>query len=159
MTGRLTGRGVLIWLFGFFGVIFAMNIYFIVASSQTFRGEDERKPYLQGVEFNQTLARRAEQQALGWEATISATRLADGHVRIEIMTRDRNGRAVAEAGLAAELRHPTDANRDRLIHLSPAGPGQYRVELVGVSPGIWDVQVHSIGEHKPFEADRRIWVR
>ncbi|HEY1878254.1 MAG TPA: FixH family protein, partial [Rhizomicrobium sp.] len=66
MTGRLTGRGVLIWLFGFFAVIFAMNIYFIMVSSRTFRGEDEQKPYLQGVEFNQTLARRAEQESLGW---------------------------------------------------------------------------------------------
>ncbi len=32
MTGMLTGRGVLIWLFGFFGVIFAMNAYFIMVS-------------------------------------------------------------------------------------------------------------------------------
>lgn len=110
MTERLTGRGVLIWLFGFFGVIFATNAYFIMVSTQTFRGEDEQKPYLQGVEYNQTLALRAEQAALGWKATITAIRLANGNVRVEVRIRDRNGNAVAEVGLAGALRHPADEN-------------------------------------------------
>ena len=108
MTGHLTGRGVLIWLFGFFGVIFATNAYFIMVSTRTFRGEDEQKPYLQGVEYNQTLARHAEQAALGWQAAITAARLPGGHVRIEIRMCDRAGKPVAETGLAGELRHPAD---------------------------------------------------
>jgi nitrogen fixation protein FixH len=159
MTGRLTGRGVLIWLFSFFAVIFAMNTYFIMVSSRTFRGEDEQKPYLQGVEFNQTLARRGEQQVLGWKATITAVRLADGHVRIEVTTRDRNGKAVVQSGMSGELRHPADENRDRVLHLTTAAPGTYRAELTGVSPGVWDVQVHSTVGQAPFEAVRRVWVR
>src|SRR5579871_6141866 len=129
MTRGLTGRGVLIWLSGFFAIIFAMNSYFIIVSSRTFRGEDEQKPYLQGVEYNNTLTRRAKQQALGWKTTITATRLPDGHLGIEIMTRDKDGRAVAQAGLAGELRHPTDENRDRVLHLSSIAPGLYRAEL------------------------------
>ena len=159
MTGKLTGRGVLKWLFAFFGVIFAMNVYFIMVSSRTFRGEDEQKPYLQGVEFNQTLARRGEQEVLGWKATITASRLADGHVRIEVTTRDRNGKAVNETGMSGELRHPADENRDRVLQLNPEAPGTYRAELTGVSPGVWDVLVHSTGNHAPFEAVRRVWVR
>lgn len=159
MTGMLTGRGVLIWLFGFFGVIFAMNTYFIVVSSRTFRGEDEQKPYLQGVEFNQTLARRAEQTALGWKATITTTRLVRGDVRIEIQIRDRGGRPVAETGLTGELRHPADENRDRSLRFARTAPGIYQGDLAGVSPGVWDVQVWSRDEHTPFEAERRLWVR
>ena len=157
LTAKLTGRGVLIWLFAFFGIIFAMNSYFIIVSLRTFRGEDEQKPYLQGISFNQTLARRAEQQALGWKATITAKRLADGHVRIEITTRDRNGSAVEAPGLAGELRHPSDENRDQVFQLNAAAPGLYRAELTGVPAGIWDVLVHSSGA--PFDAGRRIWVR
>lgn len=159
MTERLTGRGVLIWLFGFFGVIFATNAYFIMVSTQTFRGEDEQKPYLQGVEYNQTLALRAEQAALGWKATITAIRLANGNVRVEVRIRDRNGNAVAEVGLAGALRHPADENRDRVFHLTKAAPGMYQAELSDVSPGGWDVLVHSAGEQTPFEASRRLWVR
>jgi nitrogen fixation protein FixH len=159
MTGRLTGRGVLIWLFGFFGIIFAINTYFIMVSSRTFRGEDEQKPYLQGVEFNQTLVRRSEQHVLGWRASITAIRLADGHVRIEVTTRDRNGKAVVQSGMSGELRHPADENRDRVLRLNPAAPGTYRAELTGVSPGVWDVLIHSTRGQAPFEAVRRVWVR
>jgi len=159
MTGKLTGRGVLLWLCGFFGVIFAMNLYFIMVSSRTFRGEDEQKPYLQGMAFNQTLARRAEQQALGWKAVITATRLGDGHVRIEITARDRTGRPVNDVALGGELRHPSDENRDRTLHLTQVTPGIYQAELPGISSGVWDVLVHSIDEHVPFDAERRVWVR
>ena len=58
---KLTGRGVLLILAGFFGVIILTNAIFITAAVRTFRGEDEAKPYLQGVEYNRTLVRRAEQ--------------------------------------------------------------------------------------------------
>lgn len=159
MTGHLTGRGVLVWLFTFFGVIIAMNSYFIIVSSRTFRGEDEQKPYLQGMKYNQTLARHAEQAALGWTAAVTATRLGDGDVRIEIRLRDRAGNPVKEPGLAGELRHPADENRDRMLRLTEAGPGTYQAQLSHVSPGAWDVLVHSSNERTPFDAERRLWVR
>jgi nitrogen fixation protein FixH len=159
MNGHLTGRGVLIWLFAFFGVILAVNSYFITVSTSTFRGEDEQKPYLQGVEYNQTLARHAAQAALGWQAAITATRLPGGDVRVEIQMRDTAGKPVAEPGLAGELRHPSDENRDRDLHLAQTAPGLYEARLSGVSPGVWDVMIHSSSERTPFDAERRLWVR
>ena len=51
MTPKLTGRGVLLLVAGFFGVIIATNVIFITAALRTFRGEDEAKPYLQGVDL------------------------------------------------------------------------------------------------------------
>lgn len=159
MTMHLTGRGVLIWLFGFFGVIIAMNAYFITVSSRTFRGEDEQKPYLQGVEYNQTLARHAEQTALGWTAAITAARLPGGDVRIEIQMRDKAGKPVSGGALAGELRHPADENRDRVLHLVQTEPGIYQARLSQVSPGMWDVLVHASSAQSPFDAERRLWVR
>lgn len=159
MTDRLTGRGVLLWLFIFFGVIIAVNSYFIVIASRTFSGEDEDKPYLQGVEFNHILARHAEQAALGWKAAISATRLSSGVVSVEIRMRDRTGNPVAWTGLVGELRHPSDENRDRALRWTQTGPGTYQARLSGVAPGIWDVLVHSVNDQTPFDAERRLWVR
>ena len=158
MTKHLTGRSVLVWLIGFFGVIIAMNAYFITVSTRTFRGEDEQKPYLQGVEYNQTLVRHARQAALGWTAAITATRLANGDVRIEIQLRDRQGHPLTDPGLSGQLRHPADENRDRMLHLSLAAPGLYRARLAHISPGAWGVLLHSGGD-RPFDAERRIWVR
>ena len=159
MNAHLTGRGVLVWLFGFFGIIIAMNSYFIMVSSRTFRGEDEQKPYLQGVEYNQTLARHAGQAALGWTAAITATRLPGGDVRIQIQMRDRAGNPVNGSALLGELRHPSDENRDRALRLAQAGPGMYQMRLSRVSPGVWDVLVHASGGAAPFDAERRLWVR
>src|SRR5215471_336287 len=106
----LTGRGVLVWLAGFFAIIIATNAVFITEAVKTFRGEDEQKPYLQGVEYNQTLAHRAEQKRLGWHATIDAQRSPDGKVEILVMLSHPDGSPETGARLDGELRHPADEN-------------------------------------------------
>lgn len=158
MTATLTGRGVLLWLCAFFGVIFATNILFITLSISTFRGEDEQKPYLQGIEYNQTLARRAEQSELGWRAALSASRGKGGEVVVEVDLRDRAGHPLAGVPLSGELRHPADETRDLALKLSANAPGRYLADAGAISAGYWDVVVASGDAKAPFEATRRIWV-
>lgn len=158
MTGKLTGRGVLMWLLGFFGVIFAMNAYFITVSARTFRGEDEQKPYLQGVEYNDTLAQRARQRALGWQATVTARREQGNAVAVLVRVEDREHAMRAGLNLAGELRHPADENRDHALQFHEVAPGLYRAQTRDVAPGRWDVLLHA-GGGVPFEADQRLWLR
>jgi len=158
MTGTLTGRGVLAWLAGFFAIVIATNVYFITMSITTFRGEDEQKPYLQGIEFNDTLAHRAEQARLGWQATVSATRLSNGRVRIDVVLHDRSGSVLSAVPLSAELRHPSDENRDHTLRLNVASPGHYQADAGAISRGHWDLIVNSASSQMPFEATRRLWV-
>lgn len=158
MTGTLTGRGVLVWLTGFFAVVIAMNVAFIAMSLTTFRGEDEQKPYLQGIEYNDTLARRAEQERLGWHATVSATRLSTGLVRIDVVLHDRLGAPLSRVPLSAELRHPSDENRDKMLRLGAVSAGHYAGDAGPVSSGRWDLIVHSTSTKTPFEATRQLWV-
>lgn len=158
MRKPLTGRGVLFWLVAFFGIIFATNAYFITVSVKTFRGEDEQKPYLQGVEYNDTLARRAEQRKIGWQAAVAAARLASGQVRISVTLTQANGRPEANTALHGELRHPTDENKDRDLTLKETQPGTYQVIVADVAPGSWDVLVSNTDKATPFEAVRRLWV-
>jgi len=122
MTGTLTGRGVLFWLLGFFGVIIAMNAWYIAVSFKTFRGEDEQLPYLQGIGYNQTLAHRAEQRALGWRAAVTIARVSPGNARLQVVMRDAGGHPVSGLTLKGELRHPADENRDRPLVLNPVAP-------------------------------------
>ena len=93
------------------------------------------------------------------EGSHSTTRLANGEVRIAIQMHDRTGNPIEKAGLVGELRHPSDENHDRVIRLSEISPGTYQATLSGVTAGVWDVLVHSISEQKPFDAERRLWVR
>lgn len=158
MSGKLTGRGVLVWLLGFFGVIIAANIYFITVSARTFRGEDEQKPYLQGVEYNHTLAQRARQKELGWQAAIGTKRLPDGATELLVTLRDRDHALRSGVALTGVLRHPADEYRDRDLHFTPVGEGRYAARIAGVTPGAWNLVLRSQGQW-PFEADRRLWLR
>lgn len=154
---KLTGRGVLLVLAGFFGVIFATNAIFITAAVRTFRGEDEAKPYLQGVEYNQTLARRAEQTRLGWHASIGDQRLASGMVLITIDVSQPDGKAPRNLVLRGELRHPADEHRDRDLHFIETMPGHFETAIRDISPGRWEMVVNNSSD-QPFQAERRLWV-
>jgi nitrogen fixation protein FixH len=153
----LTGRRVLLWLGGFFGLIITTNAIFITEAVKTFRGEDEQKPYLQGVQYNQTLAHRAEQARLGWHASIDARRLPAGQVEILVELRHRDGSPETGAHLAGELRHPADENRDRALRFSQIASGLYQATALA-QPGNWDVLV-SNAQGAPFQASRRLWLR
>jgi nitrogen fixation protein FixH len=158
MNKELTGRGVLLWLGAFFGIIIATNAYYITIAVRSFSGEDEQKPYLQGVEYNDTLARRAEQRKLGWHADMAASRLPSGQVRIAVRLTDANGAPEARNKLTGELRHPANGNRDRPLELKQIAPGLYQVDLREVGSGFWDVFVSNGTRDTPFEAIRRVWV-
>ena len=157
MTHKLTGRGVLLVLLGFFGVIFATNAIFITAAVRTFRGEDEAKPYLQGVEYNRTLARRAEQARLDWRASIGDQRLSSGAVLLTIDVSQRDGRAPKGLSLTGELRHPADEHRDRTLQFAETAPGHFEALLRDVSPGRWEMVVNN-NRDEPFRAEKRLWV-
>lgn len=156
MMKPLTGRGVLLWLGAFFGLILATNAVFVTAAVKTFRGEDEQQPYLQGVEYNHTLARRAQQVDLGWRATVDGQRLASGEARIQVSLRGRDGGVQHGVRLVGELRHPADENRDRVLKFSEITPGLF-VAQVEAAPGNWDVVLSNKGD-LPFEARRRLWL-
>ncbi len=158
MTGTLTGRGVLFWLLGFFGVIIAMNAWYIAVSFKTFRGEDEQLPYLQGIGYNQTLAHRAEQRALGWRAAVTIARVSPGNARLQVVMRDAGGHPVSGLTLKGELRHPADENRDRPLVLNPVAPGLYQAEIDRVTPGAWDAVLQA-QDGTPFEVVQRLWLR
>ena len=157
MNRVLTGRGMLLWLAGFFGIIFVTNAIFITAAVKTFRGEDEQNPYLQGVAYNQTLEHRAEQAKLGWQASIVARRTASGRVNVTVALHRRDGKPQTQAVMTGELRHPADENRDRPLRFSEISAGIYQAELTDVAPGNWDVLVNS-KNGAPFQASRRLWV-
>lgn len=158
MTGALSGRGVLLWVVGFFGVIIAMNAWFVTASIRTFSGEDEQKPYLQGVEYNQTLSRRAAQQMLGWRATIASARQDLHTVRVTVILDHKDGSPVTGLLLKGELRHPSDEGRDRPAKFREVSAGRYDAEIRGIAPGAWDLMAQTGASQPPFETVRRLWL-
>lgn len=159
MARPLTGRKTLAILLASFGVVFAVNGYMIARAVGTYSGEDADNAYLQGANFNETLARRAQQARLGWHATIAAGAETNGALRIVVEVADRRDRPVGQLTMAGELRHPSDANRDKRFAITEERPGVYAATLAHVARGAWDVVVNTTGHHPPFEASGRIWLR
>ena len=158
MNAQLTGRGVLAWLIGFFALVMAVNVYFIMLSVTTFSGEDEQKPYLQGVEYNRTLALKEEQEKLGWHAFIGAARMPSGVVRVSVTVKNKQGGLQAHLPLHGEMRHPADENRDRTFNFTETRPGEYQADIPPVTAGEWDIMVSASETKQPFETSRRLWI-
>lgn len=157
MNRMLTGRHVLLWLLAFFGVVIVTNAVFITLAVKTLRGEDVEKPYLQGIAFNHTLAERREQSGLGWQASLSARRLAAGEVAIDLHVYSREHVPQSGLTLTGLLRHPVDEHLDRKFVFREISPGLYQGRAADLKSGNWDAVARTVSG-APFEASRRLWV-
>lgn len=135
---RVRGWHVLAAILAFFGAVIAVNAAFIVAAVGTFPGEDEQRSYLQGLHFNETLAERRAQTALGWRA---AAGFAAGGV--EVSLRDANGAPIEGATIEAALQRPTQAALDRPLTFTSVGAGRYVAPVDSLEAGRWRLRAHA----------------
>lgn len=153
MRGKpITGRHVLIMMLGFFALVIGVNAVFITQAFRTFRGEDVPRSYMQGVAYNETLAAREAQAALGWSAIADVDA---GSVRLTIV--DAADTPVSGLALSGRMRHPADANRDILLDFVETGPGEYSAAHAAAS-GSWRLVAVASGEGPPFEIGHRVWL-
>jgi nitrogen fixation protein FixH len=139
---ELKGRHVLFWLLGFFGLMFTVNGIFLFHAITSFPGEDVKKSYLQGLSYNETLAKRAEQANLGWHMAMGV----DGD-RLVVQILDRNGTPLSGRSVAAEVRRRATTGEDREFNLTPRSNGTYEVNVSGLQMGQWEIKAYVWGEN------------
>jgi nitrogen fixation protein FixH len=133
---QIRGRHVLIAMLAFFGAVIAVNVTFVVFAVQSFPGEDVRRSYLQGLNYNDTLAQRRSEAALDWSA--SATLIEqDGAPAVEIDLRDRQSAPIDGLTVTGELRWPTTAEFDHTLTFEPRGAGRYIARVPDLRAGRW----------------------
>ncbi len=152
---RITGWHVLSMLVAFFLVIIIANTIFITLAVRSFPGEKEEKSYLQGLHYNDRIAARDAQSALGWTASIEQARLLDGeaHMEISFAVGDRplNGLDVA-----ATLSRPASAEGQQEVAFSALGAGRYRA-IVEAGPGVWNFEGRALNRQgEEFEFSSRL---
>lgn len=131
---KLTGRHVLIALLTFFGVIIAINAYFITAAVKSFRGEDVKRSYRQGLDYNQRILARAEEQSLGW--VVKGNLVEKNPPELVFSISDQTGDPIYDAVITGVLRHPTDLALDIPVEFKPGAKGVYRTKIA-IEPGTW----------------------
>lgn len=138
----LKGIHVLFMFLAFFGVMFVVNGIFLHSAITSFPGEDVEKSYVQGLEYNSTLAARRAQDELGWQAQAG---LENGVVKFRLQ--DADGEPLPYKQVTGKLRHAADAGLDRAFDFSVAGEGEYTYALPdALSAGKWTLEVHVSNE-------------
>jgi nitrogen fixation protein FixH len=151
----LRGYHVLWALLAFFAAIIVVNVSFAVIAVKSFPGEDVRRSYLQGLNYNETLAERRAQAALGWRADAALSGGADDVV-VVIHVHTRDGAPLNDAALSGALRWPADARRDRELSFTRQGDGRYLARVGALPAGRWRLRARAAdarGGARDFEAE------
>ena len=152
----LKGFHVLLWLCGFFGVMFVVNGFFLFYAITTFPGEDVKKSYVQGLDYNRTLAQRAAQAELGWQAEIGLASKS-----LEIRIADSRGTGVSGYEVQVLLRRLATTSDDTVVLAAAQGAGVYLVDISAFSHGQWEVIANVMEPGSKvalFEARKRVLI-
>jgi nitrogen fixation protein FixH len=157
-TVRLEGRHVLWTLIGFFGVVFAVNGYFMFAALSTYSGVVASEPYRKGLAYNDRIAADERQTARGWRDTLDVTRTG----RIALIVKDQGGAMVHGLKITATLARPSTARHDYTAELDEAGGGHYTADVARLEDGAWiaTIEAREPGSSEPvFRSRRRLWLK
>jgi nitrogen fixation protein FixH len=133
MEKPLTGKHVLIILLSAFGVVFAVNGYFLYSALRTHTGEQRGATYLAGLHYNTTLAEQRAQEALHWSHKSEA--LPDSRVAVTVA--DANGTPVAGLSIEGWLERPAAKDTERKLTFKEVGAGRYEAFDASPEAGGW----------------------
>ena len=153
---KLKGWHVLLIMLGFFGVIFAVNGVFLYHAVTSFPGEDVKKSYVQGINYNQTLAARAAQAELGWRAEAG---LQDDTVIFRLS--DADAQPLSNYTVIGELRRLATQEADQVLAFRAAPGGEYIAPSGTLEAGQWRLRISVLGrddETVLFKTDKTLLV-
>jgi nitrogen fixation protein FixH len=135
----LTGRGVLLWICGFFCAIFVANFALTYFALHTMPGGVLVNSWDASQTWNQRLAAARAQTDRGWSAQASLRAEGEG-ARVYFAPLDRDGAFVPGWLVEVVLEHPSDRRADRRATLLQQG-GRYDGFIVDAPNGDWTLQI------------------
>jgi nitrogen fixation protein FixH len=159
MKNPLTGKHVLIILLSAFGVVFAVNGYFLYAAIHTHSGEQRGATYEAGLHYNATLAEQRAQEALHW--THKSEVLAGS--RIAVTLADTSGSPVTGLAMEGWLERPAVQGTDRKLTFKEVDAGRYEAADASPDAGTWvlsfTAQKAGTGATPAiYRAKQRLWI-
>jgi nitrogen fixation protein FixH len=133
---EITGRQVLVFTVGAFGIIIAVNLVMAWQAISTFPGLEAKNTFVASQEFD---TRRDAQEALGWDVTATHER-----GRMTLAFTDAGGLPVQVEGLAVLIGRPTSA-RDDVEPAFAYVDGRYQAD-VPLQKGQWMVKLQAMSK-------------
>lgn len=156
----ISGKTVLAWLVGFFGVIFAMNGVFLYFALGTFPGVAVQSSYEAGQAYNQEIEAARLQRNLNWQVTSELTRDGTSAGRLVVSAADAAAVPLSGIEILASLEHPAQVQADIDLDLRAYGGGQYVADIEDLPAGNWTLvlEINQDGERR-FKSENRVFVR
>lgn len=152
---EITGGHVLAIMLLSFGAIIAVNVAFSVVAVRSFPGEDERRSYLQGLRYNDTLEQRAAEAALGWQAVVDLS-ARGAAAQLSVRLADRNGAPIDDLAIEGTLRRPATTRDDRPVVFTALGEGVYAADVGAIAAGGWTLKGVATRGGERFTFERRM---
>ena len=157
MTTR-TIRGVhVFWsIAAFFAAMIAIEAFFVVRAVTTFPGEDVPNSYMLGLDYNHTLAQRAEQGRLGWKAEAGI----EGRSTLVVRMLDAEGLPLGRLNVSARV-HSVGTSADAaIVDLTAGQPGEYSAPVRETGRIRIVIEARRLGDEAPvFEAEKTLVTR
>jgi nitrogen fixation protein FixH len=143
------------WVFvGAMLVVIAVNGVLVTYALKSFSGLAVDKPYERGVQYNQVLAVKAHQDALGWKVETQVR----GHV-LEIHLTGRDGAPMDRVTVSGELERPLGKLAPVALSFTAVGNGRYVAKLDDVPQhGQWDVNATLLNGDERYLLVERVFV-
>ncbi|WP_281926511.1 FixH family protein [Roseibium album] len=156
----ITGKTVLIWLLGFFGVIFAANAVFIYLALGSFPGVVVESSYEAGQGYNQELAAAKAQEQLHWQVSSEVVRSTDDTWKLVVHAADAEATPLYGIDINVLLRRPAQEMADVEANLRADGGGRYVADLEHLPAGNWTLvlEIEQDGNRK-FKSENRIFLK
>jgi nitrogen fixation protein FixH len=153
----VTGSLVLLFLFGFFGVVIGVNGVMIALAIGTMPGLESERPYQLGIAYNAEIQMARAQAARHWTVESHIGRDASRRASIKVEPRDADGAPVSGLTVTVRLMRPADQRADRALSLRERDRGTYLGETADVAPGAWDMEIEAQrGPERLFRSRNRV---
>jgi nitrogen fixation protein FixH len=154
----LRGRHVALTFVAFFGVIFAVNGYFLYSALSTYTGIIASEPYRKGLEYNKRIEAAEQQAGLGWVDAVEALH----NMPIVFSLRDRNGQPVTGLHLRGIIGRPSTARADKPLAFRETQPGRYAANVGKLDDGNWMLSIEALSASSDtvvYRARKRLWLK
>ncbi len=153
-----TGRTFLMWICGFFAVIFAVNGVFLWLANDSWSGLSAENSYRRGVDFNRVIEQGERQAALGWQVDVSFESGSAGAGRFVLIARGPDGQPVSRREASAAFVRPVAEGMDFEVPLRAQEDGHYVADIELPAAGQWDVRAELTRPGAdPYIVKTRIW--
>ena len=144
---------------GAFLVVIGVNATLIYLAQDTFSGLETASPYERGLDYNSTLAAKAAQDRLGWQAQTQISAETGGTRTLQVRLTDRDGRPLDGLTLEAYLVRPSNEGLDTTVAPRPLGDGRYSASFVLPATGQWDLRLVAHGDDVAWQHSERLFVK